>query len=310
MTTSACKVLSLDLETFSSVDLVKSGVYRYAEAPDFQILLLAYAYDDGPVAVVDMVNEMIPAHVQLALTDPNVIKVAFNANFERVCLGKALGMTLPPEQWRCTMIHAATLGLPRSLGDVGRALGIPEDKQKMKEGKALITYFCKPCKPTKKNGGRVRNMPWHDVEKWRTFIEYNRRDVEVERDIRNILATFPVPEKEWEAWWLDQCINDRGILADMDLVEAAIYISKEHSDDLTDEAGRLTQLENVNSVAQLKGWLGVEGSLDKKAVAALRSGELPDEVDRVLAIRQELEEAGAVHLADTAEELQALILRP
>lgn len=288
MTTSACKTLSLDLETFSSVDLVKSGVYRYAEAPDFQILLLAYAYDDGPVAVVDMVNEMIPAHVQLALTDPNVIKVAFNANFERVCLGKALGVTLPPEQWRCTMIHAATLGLPRSLGDVGRALGIPEDKQKMKEGKALITYFCKPCKPTKKNGGRVRNMPWHDLEKWRTFIEYNRRDVEVERDIRNILATFPVPEKEWEAWWLDQCINDRGILADMDLVEAAIYISKEHSDDLTDEAGRLTQLENVNSVAQLKSWLGVEGSLDKKAVAALRSGELPDEVDRVLAIRQEL----------------------
>lgn len=288
MTTSACKVLSLDLETFSSVDLVKSGVYRYAEAPDFQILLLAYAYDDGPVAVVDMVNEMIPAHVQLALTDPNVIKVAFNANFERVCLSRALGTTLPPEQWRCTMIHAATLGLPRSLGDVGRALGIPEDKQKMKEGKALISYFCKPCKPTKTNGGRVRNMPWHDPAKWRTFIEYNRRDVEVERDIRNTLSKFPVPEIEWEAWWLDQRINDRGILADMDLVNAAIYISKEHNEGLTDEAGRLTGLENVNSVSQLKEWLGVEGSLDKKAVAAMRSSELPDEVDRVLAIRQEL----------------------
>lgn len=285
---SACKILSIDLETYSSVDLVKSGVYRYAEAPDFEILLLAYAYDDKPVIVVDLINEMIPYHVQAALTDPNVIKVAYNANFERVCLARWLGEEMPPEQWRCTMIHAATLGLPRSLGDVGRALGIPEDRQKMKEGKALVSYFCKPCKPTKSNGGRTRNMPYHDRDKWRTFMEYNRRDVEVERDIRKILDAYPVPEEEWAAWWLDQRINDRGILADMALVEAAIDISKEHSADLTDEASRLTGLENVNSVSQLKGWLGVDGSLDKKAVAALRSGDLPDDMDRVLAIRQEL----------------------
>ena len=285
---SACKILSIDLETYSSVDLVKSGVYRYAEAPDFEILLLAYAYDDKPVVVVDLINEMIPYHVQAALTDPNVIKVAYNANFERVCLARWLGEEMPPEQWRCTMIHAATLGLPRSLGDVGRALGIPEDRQKMKEGKALVSYFCKPCKPTKSNGGRTRNMPYHDRDKWHTFMEYNRRDVEVERDIRKILDAYPVPEEEWAAWWLDQRINDRGILADMALVEAAIDISKEHSADLTDEASRLTGLENVNSVSQLKGWLGVDGSLDKKAVAALRSGDLPDDMDRVLAIRQEL----------------------
>lgn len=281
--------VSIDIETYSSADLRKCGVYRYVEAPDFEVLLIAWAVEDGPVQVTDLTAEPLPEELRTMLTNPLVIKHAYNAQFERTCLSKLLGVRLPPEQWRCTAVHAATLGLPRSLGDVGAAIGLPEEQQKMKEGKALIRYFCQPCKPTKKNGGRTRNFPRHDPDKWATFIEYNRQDVETERSIRKLLEAHPVPPDEWEAYWLDQRINDRGIGVDMELVEAAIEVSNQHTTDLTAEAGLLTGLDNVGSVSQLKGWLGHEGSLDKKTIAALRSeGELDGDTDRVLAIRQEL----------------------
>lgn len=282
-------VMTIDLEAYSSTDLIKCGVYRYTEAPDFQVLLFAYALDDEPVQVIDLTKEPLPDKIEAMLVSPWYTKVAYNANFERTCLGRLLGCYLPPEQWRCTAVHAATLGLPRSLADVGAALGLAEEKQKMKEGKDLIRYFCVPCKPTKKNGGRTRNLPEHDPEKWATFIEYNRRDVETEREIRRILDAFPVPDKEWQAYWLDQRINDAGIGVDIPLVQAAIGISEQHNADLSEEAGLLTGLENVKSVSQLKGWLGHEGPLDKKVVKEMREGgELDGDADRVLAIRQEL----------------------
>ena len=284
-------VLSIDIETYSSVSLKDCGVYRYAEAPDFEVLLFAYAVDDEPVDVVDLTCQPLPGHLTDMLQDPAYIKCAYNANFERVCLSKYLGLNgyLPPEQWRCTAVHAATLGLPRSLGEVGKALGLPEDKQKMKEGADLIRYFCVPCKPTKVNGGRTRNLPVHAPEKWQVFKDYNLRDVETEREIRRLLDAFPVREDEWEAWWMDQRINDRGILVDMELAEAAIAVSDEHMKELTEEATLLTGLGNVKSVAQLKRWLGHEGSLNKETVSTMReSGELDRDSDRVLAIRQEL----------------------
>lgn len=294
-------VLSIDIETYSSVDLRKSTVYRYAEAADFDILLFGYAVDDDPVRVIDLTKEPMPDAVAAAIQDPRYIKTAYNANFERVCLSVWLhnhGYTnnsplefsyLPPEQWRCTMVHAATLGLPRTLAEVGAVLGLAEEKQKMKEGKALIDYFCKPCKPTKANKGRTRNLPHHAMEKWQTFVAYNQRDVEVERDIRHILEQYPVPDDEWAAYWMDQRINDRGVKVDGALMRAAIQMNYEHSKELTVEAELLTGLGNVNSVSQLKRWLGHEGGLDKKAVAAMRkSGKLDNDADRVLAIRQEL----------------------
>lgn len=283
-------ILSIDIETYSSTDLVKSGVYRYTEAPDFQVLLFAYAIDDDPVQVIDLTKDPLPEELRVMLQSQHYTKVAYNANFERTCLRRLLpGCYLPPEQWRCTAVHAATLGLPRSLADVGAALGLAEEKQKLKEGKDLIRYFCVPCKPTKKNGGRTRNLPEHDPEKWATFIEYNRRDVETEREIRKLLETHPVPDEEWQAYWLDQRINDSGIGVDMGLVDAAIGISNQHNAELTGEAELLTGLDNVKSMTQLKGWLGHEGTLDKKAVKEMReSGELDGDTDRVLAIRQEL----------------------
>lgn len=282
-------IMSVDIETYSSTNLLKCGVYRYAEAPDFEVLLFAYAIDDEPVQVIDLTSEPLPYEVRAMLCDPTLVKTAFNANFERTCLSRMLRIPLPPEQWRCTAVHAATLGLPRSLADVGAALGLPAEKQKMKEGKDLIRYFCVPCKPTKKNGGRTRNLPRHDPEKWKTFIEYNQRDVETEREIRKILEAFPVSDVEQAAWCLDQRINDRGILVDMNLVNAAISISQQHNQELAQEAGLLTGLENVKSMPQLKAWLGHDGALDKKAVKELReSGILDGDTDRVLAIRQEL----------------------
>lgn len=291
-------ILSIDIETFSSVDLRKTSVYRYAEAPDFQILLFGYAVDDDPVTVVDLTQDRLPSYVADMLTDPDYIKCAYNANFERVCLSRWLlwdtkpgsyGIFLPPEQWRCTMVWASTLGLPRSLGEVGAVLGLPEDKQKMKEGKSLIDYFCKPCKATKGNGGRTRNHPGHALEKWLTFRDYNQRDVETEREIRHMLEQYPLPDEEWAAWYMDQRINDRGVLVDRELMRHAIQMNYEHAAELTAEANHLTGLSNVNSVSQLKSWLGHEGSLDKKAIKAMRDGqELDADADRVLAIRQEL----------------------
>ena len=290
-------ILSIDIETYSAVDLMKSTVYRYSEDPSFRILLFGYAVDDDPVTVIDVTREEIPGGILSMLTDPNVIKQAYNANFERVCLSNYLknqGINvyvgfLPPRQWHCTMVQALTCGLPRSLAEVGAALNLREDQAKMKEGKALIQYFSKPCKPTKSNGGRTRNLPEHAPEKWQTYIEYNRRDVETERTIRKILDSKPVHPVEWEAYWQDQLINDRGVLCDRKLVKNAIRISQEQTALLTQEAVNLTGLENVNSVSQLKQWLGVEGSLDKKAIKAMREeGSLDLRQDRLLAIRQEM----------------------
>ena len=287
-------ILTIDLETYSEVDLTKSTVYRYAEDPSFEILLFGYAYDDEEVTVIDVTQQPIPRGILMDLTNPDVIKQAYNANFERVCLSNymrrrnLLDGFLPPEQWHCTMVEALSCGLPRSLAEAGAALELPEDKAKMKEGKALIQYFCKPCKPTKANGQRTRNLPCHAPDKWLVFQAYNARDVETERTIRK-MVTGGVSDAEWQAYWLDQRINDRGVLVDDRLVRSAIQISKEHTAALTDEAVRLTGLDNVNSVAQLKSWLGVEGSLDKKAIAAMRaSGSLDLKSDRLLAIRQEM----------------------
>jgi DNA polymerase len=289
-------VLGIDIETYSSVDLRNTTVYRYVESPDFSILLFAYAVDDEPVKLVDLTREKLPVEVLQMLVDPGCIKVAYNANFERVCLSEWMKRNaglkdgyLDPEQWRCTMVHAATLGLPRTLGEVGAVLGLPEDKQKMKEGKALIQYFCKPCKPTKTNHQRTRNLPEHDPEKWRVFCDYNVRDVETEREIRRMLEAFPVIDEEWAAYWLDQRINDRGVKIDKDLMNAAIHINYEHAAELVSEAQGITGLGNVNSVAQIKSWIGHAGSLNKKTVQQLRQGgELTASQDRVLAIRQEL----------------------
>lgn len=289
--------LTIDLETYSDVDLTKSTVYRYSEDPSFRILLFGYAVDDDPVTVIDVTQEPIPGGILSMLTDPNVIKQAYNANFERVCLSNYFRQQgieiydsfLPPEQWRCTMVQALSVGLPRSLAEVGDALGLPEDKAKMKEGRDLIRYFCRPCSPTKTNGGRTRNLPEHAPDKWLMFKAYNARDVETERTIRRILDKCPVPDIEWRAYWLDQRINDRGVMVDRKLVSNAIKISREHTELLTQEAVNLTGLQNVNSVSQLKGWLGVEGSLDKKAIRAMRSeGNLTLKQDRLLAIRQEM----------------------
>lgn len=280
--------LSIDIETYSSADLPKCGVYKYVEAPDFGVLLFGYALDDEPVKVIDLTEESIPADVVGMLLDPAIVKTAWNANFERTCLAKHLQQPLPPEQWQCTAVHAATLGLPRTLEQAGKLVGLPEDAQKMKVGKALISYFCKPCKPTKSNGQRTRNLPCHDVEKWNLFIEYNRRDVEVERNIRRIMEKFPLRPEELEAYWIDQRVNDRGIRIDQKLADEAIRVAKERKAALTAEAAALTGLENVNSVSQLKQWLGVEGALDKNIIADLRAaGGLDETADRVLEIRQE-----------------------
>lgn len=277
-------VLGVDIETFSSVDLKERGLYRYVESPDFEVLLIAYALDDGPVTVLDLTRGDDQTEFLRMLEDPSIIKAAYNAAFEIQCLGKHVGHKLDLKQWRCTQVLAATLGLPRSLGEVAKALGFPEDKQKMSEGKRLISYFCVPCKPTKTNGSRTRNYPHHAPEKWATFCDYNAQDVVVEREIRNKLAGYEPDEEEQAAWVLDQQINQRGVKVDRQLVDRAIKISQEHSAALYAEAKLLTGLENPNSVAQLKGYLGVD-SLTKDDVADMRAAG--SEHDRLLAIRQE-----------------------
>lgn len=284
------KKLSIDLETYSSVDLGKSGVYKYAESEDFEILLFAYSIDDGEVKVVDLASgEIIPEEILLALSDESVEKWAFNANFERVCLSRFLGKRLKPQGWYCTMIWSAYLGLPLSLEKVGEVLKL--DKQKMNEGKALIRYFSIPCKPTKTNGMRTRNLPHHDLEKWSTFKEYNQRDVETEIEIKKKLSAFPMPKSEWENYWIDQNINDRGILIDELLVDSAIKFDEILRDENMDRAIELTGLENPNSPLQLKEWLNKKGleieSLAKKDVeSALKNAE--GDIKEVLGLRQEL----------------------
>lgn len=284
------KRLSIDLETYSSVDLGKSGVYKYAESEDFEILLFAYTIDDGEVKVIDLASgEIIPEEILSALSDKSIEKWAFNANFERVCLSRFLGKRLKPQGWYCTMIWSAYLGLPLSLEKVGEVLKL--DKQKLNEGKALIRYFSIPCKPTKTNGMRERNLPHHDLKKWSTFKEYNQRDVETEMAIKKKLSAFPMPHSEWENYWIDQNINDRGILIDGVLVDSAIKFDEILRDENMDRAIGLTGLENPNSPMQLKEWLNEKGleidSLAKKDVeSALKNTE--GDIKEVLELRQEL----------------------
>ena len=282
--------LSIDIETYSSVNLQKAGVYKYAESPDFDILLFGYSVDGGAVQVIDLAcGEKIPAEIVDALSDKSVIKWAFNAQFERVCLSNYLETWLSPDSWHCTMVWSATLGLPLSLEGVGAVLGL--EKQKLTEGKNLIKYFCVPCAPTKTNGGRTRNLPQHDMEKWEQFKAYNLRDVETEMSIQRKLTRFPVPDFIWDEYHLDQEINDRGIGLDMTLVEQAIAIDSISRKSLTQQIQNLTDLDNPNSVAQMKGWLSDNGlemdTLGKKAVAETLK-IAPKHLADVLSLRQQL----------------------
>ena len=281
------RILEMDIETFSDVDLIKCGVYAYADSPAFEVLLFAYSFDGGETRVIDLAQgEELPGEVAEAVFDGSVVKTAFNANFERTCLSKHFGRYLPPDSWHCSAVQAAVLALPRSLEDVGAVLGL--DEQKMKEGKELIRYFCVPCKPTKANGGRRRNLPCHAPEKWELFKSYCKRDVDVEKAIRRKLHKFPIPEGEMELYRLDQRINDRGVLVDMGLVRQAVVCERLHKEVVTRRAYELTGLENPNSVAQLKGWLGENGveaeSLSKKAVSEM-IGESDGEVEELLRLR-------------------------
>ena len=282
--------LSIDIETYSSVNLQKAGVYKYAESPDFDILLFGYSVDGGRVQVTDLAcGDKIPAEIVAALYDDSVTKWAFNAQFERVCLSNYLDTWLSPDSWHCTMVWSATLGLPLSLEGVGAVLGL--EKQKLTEGKNLIKYFCVPCVPTKTNGGRTRNLPLHDMEKWEQFKAYNLRDVETEMSIQKKLSRFPVPDFIWDEYHLDQEINDRGIGLDMTLVEQAIAIDSISRKNLTQQIQNLTDLDNPNSVAQMKGWLSDNGlemdTLGKKAVAETLK-IAPKHLADVLSLRQQL----------------------
>ncbi|NBI99494.1 hypothetical protein D3Z62_04885 [Lachnospiraceae bacterium] len=282
--------INIDIESFSSVDLSKCGVYRYASSPDFDILLFGYSVDGGDVHVVDLCQgEEIPADIVAALSDDSVIKWSYNNNFERVSLSNYFGTWFEPGSWRCTMVWAAYLGLPRSLEDVGAVLGL--EKQKLSEGKDLIRYFCVPCKQTKANGGRTRNLPGHDREKWERFKAYNLRDVEAEMQIQQRLSRYPVPDFVWEEYQQDQEINDRGIGVDMEMVRNAIAIDGRSKAELSAAMKELTGLENPNSVQQMKQWLSENGvetdSLDKKAVAELMK-DAEEPLRKVLALRQQL----------------------
>lgn len=304
------KTLSIDLETFSSVDLAKAGVYKYAESPDFEIMLFGYSVDGGDVHVVDLAaGEVIPADVLDALTDESVIKTAHNSCFERVCLSRYLSdlgvpldpfhdnhplstecaRFLNPAGWHCTMVWAAYMGLPLSLADTGAVLGL--EKQKLSDGKDLIRYFCKPCEPTKSNGGRTRNLPSDAPEKWVQFKAYNRRDVETEMEIEQRLSNYPVPDDVWDQYHIDQEINDRGIAVDMALVENAIQMDARSRAELTEMMQKLTHLDNPNSVQQMKQWLIKNGmeidSLGKKQVQALMQ-DAPPQLREVLLLRQQL----------------------
>lgn len=288
------KTLSIDIETYSDIPLQKTGVYRYCESPNFEILLFGYSIDSGPVQVVDLAcGEHIPKEVLAALEDDSVIKWAFNAAFEQVCLSRYLGYPtgeyLDPESWHCSMVWAATMGLPLSLEGVGAVLGL--EKQKLTEGKELIKYFCQPCLPTKANGQRTRNRPFHAPDKWGLFKRYNARDVEAEMGIQQKLSKFPVPPQVWEEYDIDQEINDRGVRIDMELVEQAIQMDARSRQELTDAMKRMTALENPNSVQQMKQWLSDNGmetdSLGKKVVAELLK-TAPPELAEVLTLRQQL----------------------
>lgn len=288
------KNLSIDIETYSDQPLQKTGVYRYVESPVFEILLFSYSIDGGAVHVVELAcGEKIPTEVIAALTDDSVLKWAFNATFERICLSRYLGYPtgdyLGPGSWRCSMVWAATMGLPLSLEGVGAILGL--EKQKLTEGKDLIKYFCQPCAPTKTNGQRTRNLPAHAPEKWLAFKKYNIRDVETEMAIQARLAKYPVPDSIWDEYHIDQEINDRGVALDMELVKQAIALDARSRSELTQAMKELTALENPNSVQQMKLWLADNGletdTLGKKAVAEMLKSATP-EMRRVLTLRQQL----------------------
>ena len=283
----------IDLETFSSVDIKSAGAWRYIDSPDFEILLLAYAWDDNPTQVIDLASgETPPDWLIQALHDPSVIKHAHNAAFEFAALSKVYG-PMKPEQWRCSMAHALYCGFPGSLEAAGAAIGLPQEKQKLATGKALIRYFCTPCKPTKVNGGRTRNLPHHDPERWRLFKEYNAQDVEAEREIERRLASYPMPPEVQKQWETDLAIARRGVYIDQDMVEGALAIGAASTAALTERARSITGLDNPNSGVQLLGWLNSRGAelpnLQKETVANALKGDLPDaETREMLAIRQEL----------------------
>ena len=285
--------LSIDIETYSSVSIYDSGAYKYARSNDFEIMLFAYSIDFGEVTVIDLAQgQVIPDSVVAALQDPDVIKHAYNAAFEWFCLNQA-GYKTPIDQWRCTMFHAMYLGYPAGLAATGRALGLPEDVQKDRQGKALIRYFCQPCKPTKANGGRTRNPPHHDPAKWELFVEYNRQDVVAESAIYDTLKSFAVPDREQRLWELDCLTNALGVRVDMQLVNGVRGITRHHMDALMAEAMRITHLANPNSTAQLTAWLREQGAdvtdIQKDTVTALlESDKINDKVRRMLEIRQEL----------------------
>ncbi len=304
----AIKTLSIDLETFSDVDLKKCGVYKYAESPNFEILLFGVSVDGGEIIVYDLASgDTVPEEIIKALSDDGVTKWAYNASFERICLSAWLrrnypqyfcsysvdedtvGSYLDPSSWKCSLVWGAYMGLPLSLEGIGAVLKL--DSQKMSEGKALIRYFCVPCKPTKANGGRTRNLPQHNPVKWSTFVAYNKRDVETEMAIQQKLSKFPVPDFLWDEYHLDQEINDRGIQLDMAVVEQAIAIDDRSREELSAKMQRLTSLENPNSVQQMKDWLTKHGlevdSLDKKTVKELLK-TAPPELAEVLELRQQL----------------------
>lgn len=292
------RVMGVDIETYSSVDLTEAGVYAYVEAPDFDILLISYIFDDwgeDDVKTIDCFDadpDMMAEFCE-ALLDPQIVKTAFNANFERTCLAKWLQKPMPPEEWRCTMVKALTLGLPGNLAGAGEALGLPPEKLKDPQGKALIRFFSKPCKPTRTNGQRTRNLPQHDPAKWQLYKGYNRQDVVTEQEILRKLSIYKTPESEQELWALDQHMNDNGVALDIPMVEKIVEYDTRRRQELQEEAQELTGLKNPNSLAQLKRWLAEQGvemtSVTKDTIAeALRDPELPDVVRRVLEIRTAL----------------------
>lgn len=292
------RVMGVDIETYSSVDLTEAGVYAYTEAPDFDILLISYIFDDwgeDDVKTIDCFDadpDMMAEFCE-ALTDPQIVKTAFNANFERTCLAKWLQKPMPPEEWRCTMVKALTLGLPGNLAGAGEALGLPADKLKDPQGKALIQFFSKPCKPTRTNGQRTRNLPEHDPAKWQLYKNYNRQDVVTEQEILRKLSIYKTPESEQQLWALDQHMNDNGVALDIPMVEKIVAYDTRRRQELQEEAQELTGLKNPNSLAQLKRWLAEQGvemtSVTKDTITeALRDPELPGVVRRVLEIRTAL----------------------
>lgn len=284
--------MHIDIETFSSIDIEKSGMYKYVQSPDFQILLFAYSFDGQPVQIVDLAQgEELPPDIIFALQDPIVIKHAYNTAFEWYCINKFYRS--PLEQWRCTMIHALYCGFPAGLNRVNEAMGLPEDKKKHSTGQALIRTFCNPCKPTKNNGKRTRTLPYHEPEKWNLFKEYCKQDVVAEMEVEKRLAAFQVPDEEQSLWILDQLINERGVMVDRQLIDGALYCNQISTEALVAEAAKISGIDNPKSVQQLSKWLEDEtglpiSNLQKSTVAIMLENTENNTVRRMLEIRQEL----------------------